>query len=338
MFNVFLSAYNPKGAIAVEWYLWTKEIKRTVGEVIALKTLLTRLNLFLKRVNAETWLCLERAIRLYRQHVCDLTFDENHDYYLDLENGLAEAIVLRDLQHTRFLRCFVPNGKYALYILRFIVLQFTFQFFSVPVPVFAPIPQVPLPPVPIPLPLQQHIEDDLFVYDDELIRAMTDIEIAAVLQEERDVQNAAKIVRGDVPEPRVNAANDHVANVQEEVQQQEMWYHRLAAAETREAEFGAKESAGTLTVRCQHCFALHFTKETRDVDGFGSCCCHGQVPRPRQPRYPPLLQALLKGEDPLSESFMDKIRVYHSAFTMGSFCGSKKLEQVSTGGGDYFFA
>ena len=71
---------------------------------------------------------------------------------------------------------------------------------------------------------------------------------------------------------------------------------------------------GLLSVQCQNCGALKFSKET---DGF--CCSKGNVKLDAFPQPQPFLQHLYEGTDSDSKHFLSNIRKYNCAFQMTSF-------------------
>ena len=73
-------------------------------------------------------------------------------------------------------------------------------------------------------------------------------------------------------------------------------------------------SVGLLSVQCQICGALKFSKET---DGF--CCSKGNVKLDAFPQPQPFLQHLYEGTDSDSKHFLSNIRKYNCAFQMTSF-------------------
>ena len=73
-------------------------------------------------------------------------------------------------------------------------------------------------------------------------------------------------------------------------------------------------SVGLLSVQCQNCGALKFSKET---DGF--CCSKGNVKLDVFPQPQPFLQRLYEGTDSDSKHFLSNIRKYNCAFQMTSF-------------------
>ena len=81
----------------------------------------------------------------------------------------------------------------------------------------------------------------------------------------------------------------------------------------------AQHSCGALDVVCRHCAALHFAGERRQNGGFTECCAQGKVALEPLGPTPPLLEALLTGDDADSRNFRDSIRHYNSALAMASF-------------------
>ena len=73
-------------------------------------------------------------------------------------------------------------------------------------------------------------------------------------------------------------------------------------------------SVGLLSVRCQNCGALKFSKET---DRF--CCSKGNVKLDVFPQPQPFLQRFYEGTDSDSKHFLSNIRKYNCAFQMTSF-------------------
>ena len=84
-----------------------------------------------------------------------------------------------------------------------------------------------------------------------------------------------------------------------------------------------RHDLGPMNIECQHCHALHFDSEkltasTRNNKKFGSCCLQGQVKLPDFPAAPRLLNDLLCGISPWSDTFRKNIRQYNAAFAFTS--------------------
>ena len=73
-------------------------------------------------------------------------------------------------------------------------------------------------------------------------------------------------------------------------------------------------SVGLLSVQCQNCGALKFSKETE-----GFCCSKGNVKLDVFPQPQPFLQRLYEGTDSDSKHFLSNIQKYNCAFQMTSF-------------------
>ena len=80
---------------------------------------------------------------------------------------------------------------------------------------------------------------------------------------------------------------------------------------------------GQMTAKCDACHAYMFPWESHKIskDGkttFSLCCSHGAVKIPSEPEFPPLLQQLLTGTDPISKEFYRNIRGYNNALSLAS--------------------
>ncbi|XP_014782092.1 uncharacterized protein LOC106877661 [Octopus bimaculoides] len=75
-----------------------------------------------------------------------------------------------------------------------------------------------------------------------------------------------------------------------------------------------------LSVSCTHYGARKFPAEI-----FGTCCSNGKGTLPLLQPPPQPLRDLLEGNVPDSRGFLDKIRLYNSAFQMTSFGASKEV-------------
>ena len=83
--------------------------------------------------------------------------------------------------------------------------------------------------------------------------------------------------------------------------------------------FVTTTSVGLLSVECQNCGALKFSKETE-----GFCCSKGNVKLDAFPQPQPFLQHLYEGTDSDGKHFLSNIRKYNCAFQMTSF-GCNKI-------------
>ena len=78
---------------------------------------------------------------------------------------------------------------------------------------------------------------------------------------------------------------------------------------------------GKMSVKCKHCDALTWKHEPA-----GLCCSNGKVRIPKIAKPPEPLASLLLGDTPDSRSFLKRIRVYNSLFTMTSFIAHEVQE------------
>jgi len=88
-----------------------------------------------------------------------------------------------------------------------------------------------------------------------------------------------------------------------------------AAYNDNNEPFVLRTDVGDLTVLCQHCNALKFSKERP-----GICCSNGKVElNGRLPKVPDILQSLMCGQHPQSAHYIKHIRKYNSLFQFTSF-------------------
>ena len=74
-----------------------------------------------------------------------------------------------------------------------------------------------------------------------------------------------------------------------------------------------KTNRGTYTNKCQDCNAIRYPRENESI-----CCQKGKVKLPRMPEPPPILKALLEGQDQRSKVFKKYIIPINNALAMAS--------------------
>ena len=88
----------------------------------------------------------------------------------------------------------------------------------------------------------------------------------------------------------------------------------IRALQYQSDHFYNTTDVGTLSIKCSHCDALKFDKETESF-----CCSKGNVQIDELLQLQPFLQHLYEGIDSNGKHFLTNIRKYNSVFQMTSF-------------------